>query len=267
MNFKIYTPQNELIKKFIERYIFIEEKELDYTQMTCFPNTNYCLGILLNKSLKTYHSKRIVFGPSDSTHHYITGIYNAPIQLIFTGSDYRELCVDFKPLALQYLNMEPLKKNQFAFDSFARSKRFNINLLAAMATSFFKENIDNPAEELDAYFLSVFQSEILREYEVLNNEQFSSIGELQAALCMSERSTYRFFQQQLGITPYQFLSIQRFRNCTSLLYTYAQLSDIAYSTDLTDNSHLNKLFKKYAGISPSAFKKQVSNFNDLLIQL
>ena len=49
--------------------------------------------------------------------------------------------------------------------------------------------------------------------------------------------------------------------------SYTHLRDLAFDNDLTDNSHLNKLFKKYSNLSPSAFKDNISYFDNLILRI
>lgn len=43
---------------------------------------------------------------------------------------------------------------------------------------------------------------------------------------------------------------------TRLHYSELRMNEIAYELGFTDESHLNRLFKKYRGVSPSAYRKQ-----------
>ncbi|MEO5889419.1 MAG: helix-turn-helix domain-containing protein [Ferruginibacter sp.] len=42
---------------------------------------------------------------------------------------------------------------------------------------------------------------------------------------------------------------------TSLLHSDMRINEIAYELNFTDESHLNRIFKKYKGVSPSEFRK------------
>lgn len=43
---------------------------------------------------------------------------------------------------------------------------------------------------------------------------------------------------------------------TRLLYTDMRINEIAEEFGFTDESHLNRIFKKYKAQSPTAFRKQ-----------
>ncbi|HEY8969222.1 MAG TPA: helix-turn-helix domain-containing protein [Puia sp.] len=42
---------------------------------------------------------------------------------------------------------------------------------------------------------------------------------------------------------------------TRLRYTDMQMNEIVHEFGFTDASHLNRLFRKYKGVSPSAFRR------------
>ncbi|MBS7254709.1 helix-turn-helix domain-containing protein [Flavobacterium branchiicola] len=46
---------------------------------------------------------------------------------------------------------------------------------------------------------------------------------------------------------------------TRLKYTNMQINEIVYEFGFSDASHLNRLFKKYTGLNPSDYKKQVKS--------
>lgn len=51
---------------------------------------------------------------------------------------------------------------------------------------------------------------------------------------------------------------------TRLRYTDMQINEIVYELGFSDSSHLNRLFKKYKGISPSEYKKMIMEESSVL---
>ena len=49
-----------------------------------------------------------------------------------------------------------------------------------------------------------------------------------------------------------------------LLHTDMRINEIVEELGFTDESHLNRLFRKYKGISPTEFRKQNVNSHDLV---
>jgi AraC-like DNA-binding protein len=69
----------------------------------------------------------------------------------------------------------------------------------------------------------------------------------------------RYFKKQTGETLQQYISNYKLRLIeTRLLHTDMRINEIAGELNFTDESHLNRTFKKYKGMSPSAFRKKMN---------
>ncbi|MFB6455277.1 AraC family transcriptional regulator [Chitinophaga sp. Hz27] len=66
----------------------------------------------------------------------------------------------------------------------------------------------------------------------------------------------RYFKKQTGETLQRYITHYKIRLVeTRLLHSDMRMSEIAYELGFTDESHLNRIFKKYYGVNPSEFKK------------
>lgn len=66
----------------------------------------------------------------------------------------------------------------------------------------------------------------------------------------------RAFKASVGETPHNFLVRQRIRHAqTLMLGTHDTLSDIACACGLTDQAHLTRLFRKFVGETPLAWRR------------
>ena len=73
-----------------------------------------------------------------------------------------------------------------------------------------------------------------------------------------------FFKKHTGQGLMQYITTCKIRFVeTRLQYSDMKMSEIAYELNFTDDSHLNRVFKKYNGVSPSEFRKTNNNRNGL----
>ncbi|WP_444997278.1 DUF6597 domain-containing transcriptional factor [Aliikangiella sp. IMCC44359] len=78
---------------------------------------------------------------------------------------------------------------------------------------------------------------------------------------VTQRTARRWFNEHIGISPKKFQSIIRINQIKDYLSSYNinSLSQLAYSSGFVDQSHLNKEFKHYFGVTPKAFKRLLIN--------
>lgn len=73
---------------------------------------------------------------------------------------------------------------------------------------------------------------------------------------MSERSYTRFFQEILGMSPVEYITLLRIRRAKVLLRgTDRILLDIAESCGFSNSAHLHRTFKQQTGLSPGEYRK------------
>jgi AraC-like DNA-binding protein len=96
--------------------------------------------------------------------------------------------------------------------------------------------------------------EALTQMTAMRIDRTPAISVLVHSLGVSERSLERRFTAQVGLTPVQYRRLVRFR---ASLRRYANggtnWSDIAASTGFSDQSHLVREFRDWAGLSPTAW--------------
>jgi len=253
----IFQPRNKLVSKLIDRYIIIDAYQNDYSNFHCFPNNNHCVGIILNQGLKKIEGNRYHFQLDSNHTYYLNGIYLEPIP---------ELCIDFKPLALEKFGLQVASSIKFELNPFHDQFLKMLHQVAEL----FKYNINFQScfvDQMDSLLLNSIEDEIDIDFVALNKEQFDSIDDLMKIFCKSERSLHRFFKENLGVSPHKYLELIRFKNSIQDLKANKKLKNVAYDNDLVDQSHLNKLFKKFSTLSPTDFKHKVTYFDDLVLKI
>ncbi|WP_298736087.1 AraC family transcriptional regulator [uncultured Chitinophaga sp.] len=66
----------------------------------------------------------------------------------------------------------------------------------------------------------------------------------------------RYFKKQTGETLQHYIANYKLRLVEArLLHSDMTINEIAYEFDFTDESHLNRAFKKHKGMSPTAYRK------------
>lgn len=70
----------------------------------------------------------------------------------------------------------------------------------------------------------------------------------------------RYFKRQTGETLQSYITHYKLRLVeVRLLHSDMRMNEIAYELNFTDESHLNRIFKKYKGMNPTEFKKNNEN--------
>lgn len=111
-----------------------------------------------------------------------------------------------------------------------------------------KENTGEPVLEILHYIQQhIFEPKMLRT-ENLSKHFGISLSYLG-----------RYFKNQSGETLQQYISNYKLRLIeTRLLHSDMRVNEIAHELNFTDESHLNRTFKKHKGVTPSEFKRQFS---------
>lgn len=71
---------------------------------------------------------------------------------------------------------------------------------------------------------------------------------------MDKYNFSKAFRKAIGLSPMNYVLMKKIFYAKSLIKKDSILTEIAYELDFTDQSHFNKQFKRFVGISPSAFQ-------------
>lgn len=90
-----------------------------------------------------------------------------------------------------------------------------------------------------------------------------SLDELAEVAGLSKYYFSRLFKEAVGMPPYEYVLEQRVVEASRLLKeTELSITEIALQTGFSGPSHLSKVFRERAGLSPSAFRKAKAQQED-----
>jgi len=122
--------------------------------------------------------------------------------------------------------------------------------IVARNISLSAPEIQRNAEAKDLSMLSYIHQNIYSP-ELLKAE------EMAANFNISPTYVSEYFKKLTGESMQQYITNYKLKLVeTRLQYSDMRMNEIAFELNFTDESHLNRIFKKYKGVSPSEFRKQ-----------
>ncbi len=105
--------------------------------------------------------------------------------------------------------------------------------------------------------LSRQQVKCLIDYMQINLDRSIHLEELATLLNMSQYHFCRLFKRSIGVSPHQFVIQQRVDRAKQMLQkSDRSVLDVAINCGFTDSSHLTRHFRKFTGVTPTAFRQQ-----------
>jgi len=96
-----------------------------------------------------------------------------------------------------------------------------------------------------------------QQYIQTHYTQNFSIEDLAQTVYLSPYHTIRVFREEIGMPPHAYLRQIRITKAKELLVQGLSLADVAQSAGFTDQSHLNRWFKRLWGITPGQYRNSV----------
>jgi AraC-like DNA-binding protein len=94
---------------------------------------------------------------------------------------------------------------------------------------------------------------LVRDYLDAHSAESVGLDQLAALTQLKPLRLLRLFQRQIGLPPHAYLVQLRVERAKALLRTGLPIAQVAYDTGFTDQSHLNRHFKKLTGITPGQY--------------
>lgn len=234
----------------------------------------YTIGLTHDGVFKSRHEKKVLFsyknsskiinpgeihgGDSDSWKY--TNFYPS-IELI--SEIYEQVFLEKKiPIFTEHIINDIQLYNlllNFFLSIYNNEDKMIIETNMISALSYLIKNYAHSSKE---YNLSFNNKKIIKNsifYIKDSLESNISLDELAINSNLSKYHFLRIFKNSTGITPHQYILIQRIEKSKELILKGMNLCDVAQTTGFSDQSHLIRNFKKIYGYTPNIFK-QNSNY-------
>ncbi len=99
-------------------------------------------------------------------------------------------------------------------------------------------------------------------HRLVHSRGATRIGELAREVGWSHRHLIASFRRQVGLAPKTAARVIRFRALLGGLAEGAALADLAYEHGYSDQAHLNRDFREFAGTTPNAYTAGVNFLQD-----
>lgn len=148
--------------------------------------------------------------------------------------------------------IETYQQQSFGYEWIIKSSLFSIVAEIIANKAFLAQNEQSV---MTSKKLERFQKSISHIQEHYDSQ--ITVEDLAGAALISVDHFYKFFKQISGETPVTYINRHRTRIAANLLkYSDLSVLDIALQTGFGNVSYFIKTFKKYTGLTPSAWRKQ-----------
>lgn len=263
----IIQPQNQLLKKYVQYFLFFRKSSVETVHYTTFPNNNLCLAI--------YKQNNVDYSNTGNTNNCIVraggqcyssrlyGFHKTAFNATINGF-LDQICIIFYPSAIRAFTGEAyhnLLNSEQVFESIFRPKdRFVLEEI------FDHDNFSKRAVLLEQYLLKNLCGSIIPEklkealHYISQNSHLSFKAEaLSRELNISDTTLFRLFTTHLGQNPKSYLKTVRFRTVLhDIIYSGQSLTQLAYSNEYYDQSHFIHDCKSFSGYAPKQLMQKIS---------
>jgi AraC-like DNA-binding protein len=267
--FYLYNIQSSILKPYVQYILFNHCSQKNFTNtVTSFPNTNICLGIIRDKQLYQDTNGSKCLREKPGINSYISSLYTTPYNFIGNGLQ-DEICIDFTPLGF-------CKFFKCTSETFISYDKLLNDIFTSKSIGRFEKVFDEKdfmirgkmIEDILLHEMKPFENILLTEVLDLIKSSGGDINVTTLAVKskVSSKTIYRNFMNHLGISPNQYIRIQRFRKALSLIhYSGRTFTSIAYECGFTDPSHLAKDIWHFTASTPGHLQSSIQNIDNTVV--
>ena len=153
-----------------------------------------------------------------------------------------------KPM-IEAIIREYVNRNLYSKEIITQLINTIIIVVARNIAMFLPEQVNECSEEKSLGILQYIQTYIYQSEKIKTKTISQHFG-------ISENYLGRYFKKHTNETMQQYILNYKLKLVENrLLHSEMRISEIVAELGFTDESHLNKLFKKYRGCSPTNFRK------------
>lgn len=256
---KLFIPKQ--IDPFVKEIVYLDSAKDQNEHKIPFYADGFA-GIAFSRSQTpfTIHPQNKVL-PS----FYLYGQTIIPMTLETTGA-FELYSIRLYPFTLRTLiGVDPKILNDDCYDLLKVEGVDTQNTIMALRDATDKSHI---VELLSLYFDQLLKAAavnpdnrvVLATNMILKSKGMIKVSELHQRLHITERTLERQFKKEMGVSAMQFSKIIQFHNSIEIMSEedYLNLTDVAFKTGYSDQSHFIRNFKKYTGKTPKEFQKTLN---------
>jgi len=251
--FQTFRPQHAQVARYVDYYYLDIKPANSSNEFICFPHFNTSLS-LYKSHVRTANAEMV----------YIPG---APPLQLFTPLREKVLLVrQLGPLHRVVIVFHPLGIQQFYGNLSFTDFITDFSFFSPEELELLLETTDEGqlVSYLDQFLVNRFAG---FKIDLLDNcisyifrhaEEFS-VGRFSEDLQVSRRHLNRLFQMHLGVSVKRFYEIVLFRktiNQKLFVTPQENFTRLAYEFNFNDQSHFNKIYKKFTANTPAQFFKR-----------
>ena len=139
-----------------------------------------------------------------------------------------------------------------------------------------RQSIHNKADDIESNLSDFLQSLTFQnQYNTTINNPFSSVWSeiilfikhhleekitlemLARFMCMDKYNFAKQFRVKFGMSPMNYVLMKKIFAAKKLITPHTDLTALAYQFEFSDQAHFSKTFKRFVGMSPRHYKKQI----------